>query len=115
MFNTKYGKTVLIDSGGMSTLQRYSPGNVRELQNIVERIVIISEPNVVVGGPRIAGLLDMDPFVSDNTEESMGLYELVEATERRMIEKALRIGARCGCGNAETDQSTIVVPVTGIR
>ena len=111
MFNTKYGKTVLIDSGGMSTLQRYSwPGNVRELQNIVERIVIISEPNVVVGGPRIAGLLDMDPFVSDNTEESMGLYELVEATERRMIEKALRLGgsSRKAAAMLKIDQSTIV-------
>ena len=111
MFNTKYGKSVLIDSGGMSTLQRYSwPGNVRELQNIVERIVIISEPNVVVGGPRIAGLLDMDPFVSDNTEESMGLYELVEATERRMIEKALRLGgsSRKAAAMLRIDQSTIV-------
>jgi transcriptional regulator with PAS, ATPase and Fis domain len=111
MFNTKYGKSVLIDTGGMSTLQRYSwPGNVRELQNIVERIVIISEPHVVVGGPRIAGLLDMDPFVSDNNEAAMGLYELVEATERRMIEKALRIGGstRKAAAMLKIDQSTIV-------
>ena len=110
-FNSKYGKAVLIDTGGMHTLQRYSwPGNVRELQNIVERIVIISEPHIVVSGPRIAGLLDIAPFVPGNNEETMGLYELVEATERRMIEKALQVGGstRKAAAMLKIDQSTIV-------
>jgi len=111
MFNAKYGKSVLIDTSGMQTLQRYAwPGNVRELQNIVERIVIISEPTVVVSGARIAGLLDIEPFALDDSDENVGLYELLEATERRMIEKALRVGGstRKAAALLKIDQSTIV-------
>ena len=111
IFNAKYGKSVLIDTGGMQTLQRYAwPGNVRELQNIVERIVIISEPTVVVSGSRIAGLLDIEPFALVDSDESVGLYELIETTERRMIEKALRVGGstRKAAALLKIDQSTIV-------
>jgi len=111
MFNAKYGKSVLIDTGGMQTLQRYAwPGNVRELQNIVERIVIISEPTVVVSGGRIAGLLDIEPFALVDSDENVGLYELVATTERRMIEKALRVGGstRKAAALLKIDQSTIV-------
>ncbi len=111
MFNTKYAKAVVIEPGGMQILQRYDwPGNVRELQNIVERIVIISEAALTVSGSRIAGLLDMEPFILDESADHMGLYELVEETERRMIEKALQLAGstRKAAAMLKIDQSTIV-------
>ncbi len=111
MFNAKYGKFVLIDAAGMQALQRYAwPGNVRELQNIVERIVIISDPAAIVSGARISGMLDIEPFSVDDGDENSGLYEIVEATERRMIEKALQIGGstRRAAALLKIDQSTIV-------
>jgi len=111
MFNTKYAKAVVIEPGGMQILQRYDwPGNVRELQNIVERIVIISEAALTVSGSRIAGLLDMEPFILDESADHMGLYELVEETERRMIEKALQVAGstRKAAAMLKIDQSTIV-------
>ena len=111
MFNAKYGKSVLIDEGGLQTLQRYDwPGNVRELQNIVERLVIISDAMLTISGPRIAGILNIEPFVLGESEENMGLYAVVEETERRMIEKALRMGGstRKAAALLKIDQSTIV-------
>ena len=111
IFNAKYGKFLLIDAAGMQALQRYAwPGNVRELQNIVERIVIISDPAAIVSGARISGMLDIEPFPVDDSDENVGLYEIIEATERRMIEKALQIGGstRRAAALLKIDQSTIV-------
>ena len=111
MCNSKYGKSVMIDESGLQTLQRYDwPGNVRELQNIVERLVIISESMVTISGPRIAGILNIEPFALGESEETMGLYAVVEETERRMIEKALRLGGstRKAAALLKIDQSTIV-------
>ena len=111
MCNAKYGKSVMIDESGLQTLQRYDwPGNVRELQNIVERLVIISDAMLTISGPRIAGILNIEPFVLGESDESMGLYAVVEETERRMIEKALRLGGstRKAAALLKIDQSTIV-------
>lgn len=111
MFNVKYSKSVLIDESGMQTLQCYDwPGNVRELQNIVERLVIISDATLTISGPRIAGILNIEPFALVENDANMGLFELVAETERRMIEKALRLGGstRKAAALLKIDQSTIV-------
>lgn len=110
-FNAKYGKAVVIDPDGMNVLRSYDwPGNVRELQNVVERIVIISDMSATVSGLRVAGLLDIDPLLMNEAENNMGLYQLIEDTERRMIEKALRLGGstRKAALILKIDQSTIV-------
>ena len=53
IYNDKYNKQVTIEEEAISMLQKYSwPGNIRELQNIIERIVIISETCASVGSRR---------------------------------------------------------------
>lgn len=111
MFNAKYGKNITFDPGGQLAFQKYTwPGNVRELQNIIERVVIISEPSEVVSGVRIAGLLDIDPFVIGENTEHLGLREIICDAEKRMIEKALRLAGstRKAATILKIDQSTIV-------
>lgn len=72
-----------------SMLMRYDyPGNVRELENIIERAVVITKGDYI-------GLEDL-PFgmeVRKKTEEkrnSLSLKERVEALERQLIKEALR-------------------------
>lgn len=73
-----------IDSSGMEKLKSYSyPGNVRELQNIIQRAVILSENET---------LTDDDFILSEslqNTRKTGNLEEAVENLERRMIQNAL--------------------------
>ena len=43
--NTKYGKNAVFEHESLELLQQYAwPGNVREMQNVLERLVIVSDP-----------------------------------------------------------------------
>lgn len=111
LFNVKHGKNISVDRQGMDILQRYGwPGNVRELQNIIERIVIVSESSISVSAARIAALLEMDMILTAVCEENAGLYQVLQETERHMIEKAIKIGGstRKAAALLKVDQSTIV-------
>lgn len=48
-FNQKYGKSIMLDPLVYFKLKRYDwPGNIRELENMVERWVVIYEPYTVI-------------------------------------------------------------------
>jgi len=81
LFNKKLGKNIKrITLKTMKELQRYSwPGNVHELENIIERAVIVSE----------GSLLTVEPIVNNQKEEKLlNLLPLAEY-ERRYIIKVL--------------------------
>jgi transcriptional regulator with PAS, ATPase and Fis domain len=92
-------------------LQKYSwPGNIRELQNIIERLVIVSAPASAITVDQVVKLLNIDPFDIGFSNREMMLKEIVEEVERRAIEKTL---SRCGSTRKAAkvlgiDQSTIV-------
>ncbi len=47
-FKTKYGKTKTLSADANNLLKQYSwPGNVRELKNVLERVYILSESDVI--------------------------------------------------------------------
>ena len=95
----------------MRRLQQYSwPGNVRELQNVIERLVIISEPIMEITVEQIATLLNIDPYFSEIMKKETGLREIVETVERKAIEKALALcgSTRKAAQVLKVDQSTIV-------
>lgn len=48
-FNKEYGKEISFDSKALERLILYSwPGNIRELVNTIERIVLLTENNIVL-------------------------------------------------------------------
>jgi formate hydrogenlyase transcriptional activator len=69
-----------IPSETMDALVRYRwPGNIRELQNFVERAVILS-PHSVLRAP----ILELEPFSSQN-EPNMGICGLAEAQRDHIL------------------------------
>jgi DNA-binding NtrC family response regulator len=68
-------------------LLRYDyPGNVRELENIIERAVVLTRDDVIGGGD--LPLTVQEPEVAERDGET-NLTAAVEALERRMIKDAL--------------------------
>ncbi len=94
-FSRRMNKVIeTIPSAAMDALSRYHwPGNIRELQNVVERAVIIST------GPVLR--VDVTDLKFPNAELSVqhvtspkskngGLHDLLQETERQQILKALK-------------------------
>ena len=76
-----------ISSESMAALARYDwPGNIRELQNVIERAVILSKGPVLTVPP-----LDLtsDIDMNDNPGNHECLQELLRETERTQILRAL--------------------------
>lgn len=109
-YNLKYSKEVNLDKDCLETMRHYSwPGNIRELRNIIERLVIISEPHTVLDAPYMAEFLRLDNS-REVFNQDLGLKEIIAVLEKRIIEKAL-----LSCGNTRAaakklkiDQSTVV-------
>ena len=81
-----------ITEGAMRLLTAYSyPGNVRELRNLVERLVILT-PEATISEAQARALLSIgaseprDAYFRPETP----LRQMLEAVERDLIERALR-------------------------
>ena len=87
-FAEKNGKTIRgLTPEGRDILLRYDyPGNVRELENIIERAVVLSRDDVIDSGD--LPLTVQEPERADREPET-NLTAAVEALERRMIRDAL--------------------------
>ena len=91
----KHGTPKRLSRAACDTLLAYPfPGNVRELMNLCERLVVMSETEVV-------GLQDLpvDVVKADTAElaagdvwpESITMPQVVESTERAMLAHALKV------------------------
>ncbi|MDR3592593.1 MAG: sigma 54-interacting transcriptional regulator [Negativicutes bacterium] len=110
-YNTKYGKQTRIESPGVEILKRYLwPGNIRELQNIIERLVIVAEQSTVISAEQIGNLLNIDPYYTELLNQELGLKEIVENIEKKTIEKVLALcgSTRKAAKILRIDQSTVV-------
>ncbi|MBQ5513481.1 MAG: sigma 54-interacting transcriptional regulator, partial [Bacteroidales bacterium] len=84
-FNQKYGRNVqAISPEGVQKLRTYHwPGNIRELQNAIEKAVILSDGNVITAA-------DFQ-FQQQNSTESakMPKVENLESAEKMVIQNAV--------------------------
>lgn len=94
-YSAKLGGTVQrISREAMSLLTTYAwPGNVRQLENVLERAVILAEGNTIEVVDLPDDLkLDIRPREVDFDEGPVSLDDLVQGYEIKLIEEAL---ARC--------------------
>ena len=91
-FSAKFGRPIeRVDRDTMDRLVAYSwPGNIRELQNVVERAVVLSSGPVLRLGPDLLPLLD-DADVPGEPLEAAGAAPLIPLAdaERLHIESVL--------------------------
>lgn len=86
----KYNKSIEVYSDALRLLEHYPwPGNIRELENVVERLVVINQTNIIDKATvaTILGIQNPDAFAQPDDE-----YDLKASTaalERHIIEKAL--------------------------
>jgi len=87
-FAEKNGRTIRgLTPEGRDILLRYDyPGNVRELENIIERAVVLTRDDVIATGD--LPLAVQEPEIADRDPET-NLTAAVEALERQMIRDAL--------------------------
>ena len=87
-YAAKNGKTIRgLTPEGRDILLRYDyPGNVRELENIIERAVVLTRDDVIGSGDLPLTVQELE--VADGERET-NLTVAVEALERRMIRDAL--------------------------
>lgn len=111
VYNKKYGKSAIIELLGIEVLEQYSwPGNIRELKNIIERLVIVSDQNAIISREQIAILLNINPCYGEFVNQEIGLREIVANVEKKTIEKALATygSTRKVAKVLKIDQSTVV-------
>ena len=84
LFSHKFAKRINgIDKAARSVLRGYSyPGNVRELQNIIERAVALAERETVT-------LADLPPDLQDFLPANNGHWNTLEEQEKDYIQKVL--------------------------
>jgi two-component system nitrogen regulation response regulator NtrX len=81
------GKPKTFSVGAVELLQRYPfPGNVRELRNLVERLLIMT-PGASIGPEQLRAVL---PPMGPAADEGTRLSEAVRDFERKQIETALQ-------------------------
>ncbi|SMD08968.1 Transcriptional regulator containing PAS, AAA-type ATPase, and DNA-binding Fis domains [Desulfocicer vacuolatum DSM 3385] len=84
--NKKYNKNRTISNDAVDTLISYEwPGNIRQLKNVVERLVILSDKNHISR----TGVLSRTTNKSTMTpDENMPLKEALQMVEKQIIQKA---------------------------
>lgn len=110
-FNKKYGKNAHIGSEGMELILAYNwPGNIRELENLVERIVVTSSGGLVTRGSVFNALNPSGRTPAGRLEEDIPLRQQVAAYEREIILHTLeRTGSmRKAAKVLGVDHSTLV-------
>lgn len=110
LYNDKYNKNVTFTETALSTFCDYAwPGNVRELQNIIERLIIISQPADFISEKHLLPLLNL-PKDESVMRADMGLREIVGNFEQKVIEEAITThgSLRKAAKALGVDQSTLV-------
>ena len=91
-FNKIYGKNIAeIDPKAMSLMENYQyPGNIRELENLIERIIVLDKKGNIKTSdlPAYIRAAEMEE-VDEDVDLDKGLSYLVENYERKLIVNAL--------------------------
>ena len=94
LFNKKLGKNIKgFSSEAMALLiGREWPGNIRELENLVERTIVLAKGEVITP-------LELPPSITENLasypsgkpEHTLSVKKATKKLERELIEKALKL------------------------
>jgi len=91
LFNNKYRLAKRIDPGVIDILMRHDwPGNIRELENLIERLVVTTANNIITADDLPSYLSNM---VSDNSSEVLvssiiPMRKAVESVEKQLLKMA---------------------------
>ncbi len=111
IYNAKYSKEVQFEKEAFEVFKGYNwPGNIRELQNAVERMVIVSEKFKRFSADDAKRLLNIELDSAKTLHEELNLKRIVESIEKETIEKALKLygSTRKAASILGIDQSTVV-------
>jgi len=108
-YNKKYGKKAKIEKEAMKILEMYKwPGNIRELINLIERLVVINKDGIIKYNS-ILSILDMENvnlslLMGDN---NFTLKVAVQSLEKEMIMNSIK---KCGSVNKAAAQLGLSQP-----
>ncbi len=89
LYAEKYNKNAFtFDSGFISKLKKHSfPGNVRELQYVLERAVIMTDGNALKPEDLVFSTIEHAPTINRNTSTSLNLDDVEKNTIKTVLEK----------------------------
>ncbi|MCX5832010.1 MAG: sigma-54 dependent transcriptional regulator [Deltaproteobacteria bacterium] len=94
-YSREFGKEInTISSYALELLLEYQfPGNIRELENIIERSIVLEQSNIILPENLVlTGNIGTADYISDDLDipsDGIDLNDEVAKLERRLIEKAL--------------------------
>ena len=111
--NSKFKSSKFISPEAMTQLLSYPfPGNIRELENIIERVVILCPEDEILPRHLTGSLLDMERETDTTMDaaEGMNLKEALDNYEQRIIRRAVqKHGSKAAAARVlGVDPSTIV-------
>ena len=109
-FNAKYGKKKELTDEAMQIMKEYPwPGNIREMENLLERLVIIGEEHWLTA-PRLMAILENGDGAALRLDPSgASLKDMVADYEKKLLKEALtRYGTTYKTAQAlNTSQPTV--------
>ncbi|HLR69115.1 MAG TPA: sigma 54-interacting transcriptional regulator [Virgibacillus sp.] len=96
IFNEKYHTNKFFHSKAMNAMQQYDwPGNVRELENLIERLVVTTDTNMIfasnlpfVNQMDVSELPKQEWQLESFEEQGLTLQEVLEAVEKNWLIRA---------------------------
>lgn len=89
-FNKKYGKDAIIQKEALNLLIQYKwPGNIRELENLIERMVVINTDGIIKYNS-ISSILESENDWKDIESDDRTLKDIVQGLEKDIITKSIK-------------------------
>jgi PAS domain S-box-containing protein len=89
-YNAKYRYNKSISEDVIEIFKKYNwPGNIRELENLVEQLVVISNTDIINSNDLPGYILDID-IKEDINLEAMDLKHTLESLEKKIIQRTVQ-------------------------
>ncbi|USK59257.1 sigma-54 interaction domain-containing protein [Peribacillus asahii] len=111
VYNNKYGKEITFEKDALLVWESYSwPGNIRELQNVLERLVIISNPSEIITSSKVKKLLNIEMDDKESIDSGESYKRIIESFEKKVLQNAIDLygTTRKVAEHLKIDQSTVV-------